>query len=104
MQNFKLKNNLLTDIEIYQKHFKILICILHYNQCVVETQRNMERFYFGATLSRERVWLKNGNVELYSSKESLENGVMWKLTIALTSSLDVEGYVEKIEKPPSCPV
>ena len=57
----------------------------------------MERFYFGATLPRERVWLKNGNVELYSSKESLENGVMWKLTIALTSSLDVEEYVEKIE-------
>ena len=57
----------------------------------------MEKFYFSATLSRERVSLKNGNVELYSLNESLENGVMWKLTLSPTESLHVQGYVEKIE-------
>ena len=57
----------------------------------------MEKYYFSATLSRERVWLKNGNVELYSLNESLENGVMWKLTLSPTESLHVQGYVEKIE-------
>ena len=57
----------------------------------------MEKFYFSAKLSRERVWLKDGNVELYSLNECLENGVMWKLTLSPTESLHVEGYVEKIE-------
>ena len=57
----------------------------------------MERFYFSAKLSSQRVWLNNGNVELYSLYKSFENGVMWKFTIAPTASLDVEGYVEKTQ-------
>ena len=64
---------------------------------MLRNSTEMEKFYFSATLSRERVWLKNGNVELYSLNESFENGVMWKLTLSPTESLHVHGYVEKIE-------
>ena len=82
---------------MFLETFLDLTLLINYNQCATETQRNMERFYFSATLFRERVSLKNGNVEHYSLKESFESSVLWKLTISPTESLHVQGYVEKIE-------
>ena len=57
----------------------------------------MNQYFFSCTLSRERTWLSNGNVELYSLNNSFEEGVLWKFTMFPTQGTATQGFVEKLK-------
>ena len=59
----------------------------------------IDQLFFQANLSKRRIWLLKGNVELYSLKQSFEKGVVWKFTLITSddNELQVKGTLEKIE-------